>query len=116
MSEKNCCSFCGNEEAKPVIDLQVGPEGISTEALKWILNTGKSHICADCIQKFNDLSAKARNWPFPQKPYELKEGVHYYLENGYWVFTEFYLFQRGYCCESSCRHCVYGFKVKSECL
>ena len=42
-------------------------------------------------------------------------GVDYYLENGRWVFTAFYLRKRGYCCESGCRHCPYGFrKTKIE--
>lgn len=26
------------------------------------------------------------------------------------VFTEIFLKNRGYCCQSSCRHCPYGFK------
>ncbi|MEO8725012.1 MAG: DUF5522 domain-containing protein [Acidobacteriaceae bacterium] len=39
----------------------------------------------------------------------LIEGVDYYLENGYFVFTELYLLKRGTCCESGCRHCPYGF-------
>ena len=36
-------------------------------------------------------------------------GVDYYLEKGRWVFTALYLQKRGYCCESGCRHCPYGF-------
>ena len=35
------------------------------------------------------------------------EGKDFYLENGFVVFTESYLRQRGYCCESGCRHCPY---------
>jgi hypothetical protein len=31
------------------------------------------------------------------------------MENGFMVFTATYLRQRGYCCESGCRHCPYGF-------
>jgi hypothetical protein len=38
--------------------------------------------------------------------------VHYYKEDVYRVFTEFYLISRGYCCRSGCRHCPYGFKAK----
>ena len=34
-------------------------------------------------------------------------GRDYYLENGYMVFTEYYLLQRGRCCGSGCRHCPY---------
>jgi hypothetical protein len=39
----------------------------------------------------------------------LVEGVDYYREGPYTVFTEYYLRERGYCCESGCRHCPYGF-------
>ncbi|HYK04034.1 MAG TPA: DUF5522 domain-containing protein [Thermoanaerobaculia bacterium] len=38
------------------------------------------------------------------------EGVHFYREGQYYVFTELYLRERGYCCESGCRHCPYGFR------
>lgn len=42
---------------------------------------------------------------------ELIQGVHYYInEQGYWVFTELYHQQRGFCCKSGCKHCPYGFK------
>jgi len=40
----------------------------------------------------------------------LIEGIDYYIENGFWVFTADYLKKRGYCCQSGCRHCPYGFK------
>jgi len=40
---------------------------------------------------------------------QLVEGIDYYRENGFVVFTERYLLNRGYCCESGCRHCPYGF-------
>jgi hypothetical protein len=39
----------------------------------------------------------------------LEEGADYYIENGLYVFTEHYLLKRGYCCQSGCRHCPYGF-------
>jgi hypothetical protein len=39
----------------------------------------------------------------------LAEDVDYYIENGLYVFTEHYLLKRGYCCQSGCRHCPYGF-------
>jgi Family of unknown function (DUF5522) len=34
----------------------------------------------------------------------------FYFENGLMVFTEAYHLKRGYCCQSGCRHCPYGFK------
>lgn len=40
-------------------------------------------------------------------PQQLVEGVDYYLENSLFVFTQYYLQKRGYCCENDCRHCPY---------
>jgi hypothetical protein len=40
---------------------------------------------------------------------QLVEGIDYYTENGFVVFTAHYLRNRGFCCESGCRHCPYGF-------
>jgi hypothetical protein len=40
----------------------------------------------------------------------LTEGVDYYIENGLYVFTAEYLLKRGYCCQSGCRHCPYGYQ------
>jgi hypothetical protein len=39
----------------------------------------------------------------------LVEGVDYYFENGLMVFTREYHLKRGYCCQSGCRNCPYGF-------
>ncbi len=46
----------------------------------------------------------------------LVEGVDFYYEGPYMVFTETFLLERGYCCESGCRHCPWGFKrdVRSD--
>ncbi|MBK7992325.1 MAG: hypothetical protein IPK14_02600 [Blastocatellia bacterium] len=30
------------------------------------------------------------------------------------VLTDKYLLKRGYCCESGCRHCPYGFNKKHK--
>jgi hypothetical protein len=40
----------------------------------------------------------------------LVEGEDFYREGEFIVFTEKYLRDRGYCCESGCRHCPYGFR------
>lgn len=45
---------------------------------------------------------------------QLLEGVDYYLENGYFVFTEYYLAKRGKCCGSGCRHCPYRKRNKNN--
>lgn len=40
----------------------------------------------------------------------LVEGVDFYREGAALVFTESFHLRRGYCCESGCRHCPYGFR------
>ncbi len=46
---------------------------------------------------------------------ELQFGEDYYFNaDGLMVFTAAYLLKRGYCCESGCLHCPYGFKKASE--
>jgi len=45
---------------------------------------------------------------------ELTEGIDYTIENGRWIFTAAFLLRRGYCCESGCRNCPYGFRRPSE--
>ena len=44
----------------------------------------------------------------------LEEGYYYLSEEGYKVFTEQYHLKRGYCCESGCRHCPYGYDKKTN--
>ncbi|MDX1332200.1 MAG: DUF5522 domain-containing protein [Robiginitalea sp.] len=44
----------------------------------------------------------------------LEEGDFYWSPEGYRVFTARYLLKRGYCCESGCRHCPYGFNPKTQ--
>jgi hypothetical protein len=38
------------------------------------------------------------------------EGVDYIFENGLMVLTRSFLLERGFCCESGCRNCPYGFR------
>jgi len=40
---------------------------------------------------------------------KLEEGIDFYWEGPFLVFTEQYLRTRGSCCESGCRHCPWGF-------
>ena len=45
-------------------------------------------------------------------PDQLSPEDYYLNEDGLMIFTERYHLKRGYCCESSCKHCPYGFKEK----
>jgi hypothetical protein len=50
---------------------------------------------------------KAKDLP---KTNHLIEGIDFYVEKSFSVFTAWHHLKRGYCCENGCRHCPYGFK------
>lgn len=50
---------------------------------------------------------------FSRRP-KLDPEDYYMGEEGFIVFTEKYHLKRGYCCESKCRHCPYGFNDKNK--
>ena len=37
----------------------------------------------------------------------------YYSTDGYIIFTEKYHLKRGYCCKSNCKHCPFGYDIKT---
>jgi len=43
----------------------------------------------------------------------LLPGDFYKTPEGYIIFTEQYLLRRGHCCLSGCKHCPYGFNIKT---
>jgi len=51
----------------------------------------------------NDAESLNLSWPIPV----LIENTHYYMENGFMVFTEAYHLARGRCCGNACRHCPF---------
>ncbi len=44
----------------------------------------------------------------------LIEGVDFYYENSFIVFTEKYHLDKGYCCGNGCRHCPYEYESVPE--
>lgn len=44
----------------------------------------------------------------------LEPDDYYFNKEGYRVFTEKYHLKRGYCCQSGCKHCPYGFDSKTQ--
>lgn len=70
-------------------------------------------LCNDCLKKFDELTKFSLENKFPKRPTEMVEGLHFYMENGYFVFTELYHYLKGCCCKNGCRHCVYGIHKNS---
>lgn len=50
---------------------------------------------------------------FSDKINNLDPEDYYMSEEGYIVFTEKYHLKRGYCCKSGCKHCPYGYNIKT---
>jgi len=70
-----------------------------------VIRLSYNHVTGLTINKFNNLNQMKKIIP-------LEEGDFYLSEEGYKVFTKQYHLKRGYCCESGCRHCPYGYDVK----
>ena len=85
---------------------------LSNDTRVFLTKTFYGCLCNDCLRQLDQLVAREKEFPFPGPGGELIEGIHYYQEDVYRVFTEFYHVSRGYCCRSGCRHCAYGFKKR----
>ena len=48
------------------------------------------------------------------KKKSLENDDFYYSNDGYIIFTEKYHLNRGYCCKSNCKHCPYGYDIKTD--
>ncbi|MBI3237727.1 MAG: cysteine-rich CWC family protein [Flavobacteriia bacterium] len=82
---------------------------LSSETIRFLERTEYGCLCATCLAHYQALTDEAQSTAFPTDRESLIENKHYYMENGYVVFTELYHFLRGFCCKNGCRHCVYGF-------
>ena len=112
MTNKTCAmcgaSFgCGNNSQQPCWCSQY-------PAIMPIEN-GQDCRCPECLttiiqEKINDFvqnNPVKMAIPTQYKNKELIQDIDYYLENGNYVFTEWYHRKRGYCCGNACRHCPY---------
>ncbi len=91
----------GNVAHCPCSEMIVG-KGLSA----FLKKTKYDCLCNSCLKELESKVALALDHETSRKH---TEGVHYYIEDGNLVFTEFAHIQRGYCCQSSCRHCAYGY-------
>lgn len=87
---------------------------VSPETNEYLSKTNYDCLCTNCLNDLNKIVAKAKENPFPKGGRFLTENIHFYKENGLFVFTEFYHITRGYCCKNDCRHCGYGYKNKTN--
>ncbi len=76
------------------------------ETKAFLGKTNYDCLCNDCLLEVDNLVSRVA----VDQSDEIAEGKDYYMDNGLVVYTEMYHIKRGYCCNSGCRHCAYGFK------
>lgn len=106
------CKRCGSRfECKvgDVSNCQCSTISLSDVTRKFLDHTYFGCLCATCLTEMESKVSVLNGKSFP-KPSEQIENFHYYIENGFYVFTEQYHLLRGSCCNSGCRHCAYGLK------
>lgn len=90
-----------------VLHCQCNEVRLSEATQAYLGQTEYDCLCKKCLQELDAMVQKTASYPFPKRGEPLIEGLHYYMENQFFVFTEFYHLSRGYCCQSGCRHCAY---------
>ena len=111
--EEKYCPKCNVKFTCKVGDIakcQCTEVEISESTANFLETTFYDCLCKDCLETIDQNIKASKRYQFPTQKEMFIEGLHYYIENNNWVFTELYHTLRGYCCQSGCRHCVYGFK------
>ncbi|MBF0598099.1 cysteine-rich CWC family protein [Faecalibacter rhinopitheci] len=78
---------------------------------EYLAKTSYDCICNNCLEEVNNYALLSEKYPFPQHPTQYIEGIHYYLDGQYWVFTNYFHYLKGSCCKNNCRHCAYGYSL-----
>ncbi len=109
--EHKYCPRCNADFECKVGDIancQCSTVSLTAETLSFLQSTHYGCLCKKCMAEIAQMVKFSQQHPFPQQKELMIPGLHYYVENGQWVFTELYHIQRGYCCNNGCRHCAYG--------
>lgn len=110
--EKHCpkCNIPFTCKMGDIANCQCNSVHIGEATIKFLTQSFYDCLCKDCLAKIDYNINTAKRYQFPTQKEMFIEELHYYKENNNWVFTELYHLLRGHCCQSGCRHCVYGFK------
>ncbi|MBK7222154.1 MAG: cysteine-rich CWC family protein [Saprospiraceae bacterium] len=87
---------------------------LSELTLTFLQKTSYSCLCNACLRQYEAWVGEAAKNVGTANGDGLVEGIHYYIEDGKWVFTPVYHIERGHCCQSGCRHCPYGYDSKQQ--
>lgn len=106
------CRRCGEHFdcfANSIEKCQCNVVKLQSATRAFLHETSWGCLCNSCLLDIDKKIEMTQNVLLPVAS-ELEESVHYYVENGLWVFTEYYHMLRGHCCKSGCRHCPYGYE------
>jgi hypothetical protein len=109
----NKCPRCNSDftcKSESIIDCPCYKIELNSKTQYYLNNTAYGCLCTTCLIELDELNQKAVTIPLPETRGEFIENLHYYLDGNFWVFTEFYHIQRGYCCGNNCKHCAYNKK------
>ncbi|MEO6819695.1 MAG: cysteine-rich CWC family protein [Ginsengibacter sp.] len=115
--EEKYCPKCNNTftcKMGDIANCQCNAIQISENTTQFLENAFYDCLCKSCLQKIDQNIKASKRYHFPTQKEMFIEGLHYYLDNNNWVFTELYHTLRGFCCQNGCRHCVYGFKKQEK--
>ena len=108
------CPRCTNEMTCRPDDIAQCPctdIAISDKLKTFLSKTSYDCLCNSCLKELESLLNKINEDEQHVSNKELVKGVHFYIDQGQYVFTEYYHIQRGSCCENQCRHCAYGLRL-----
>ncbi len=113
--ENKKCQRCGENfscQASNISVCDCSSIELKVETKEFLAKTYYDCLCPNCLQALDQYAELAKQYPFPNDRTMFIPQIHYYIEGQYWVFTEFYHYEKGRCCGNNCRHCAYGFKQK----
>lgn len=106
------CKRCNTSfdcNSDQILDCSCSTINLSEETKSYLSKTSYDCLCTKCLNEIEHFHQLKLSYPFPTNPKEFVEGIHYYIEGPYWVFTNYYHYLKGSCCKNNCRHCAYGF-------
>ena len=109
--EKSCPKCDASFECKmgDIVNCQCNSVQLNADTISFLSQTYFDCLCKNCLAEIEHDVNSSKKYNFPTHSAMFVEDLHYYRENGAWVFTELYHLLRGNCCGNGCRHCVYGF-------
>ena len=104
------CNVTFECNANDISNCQCNEITLSEKTKTFMGETNYNCLCANCLTELESLVNDNHNLRRTLNPQNLLEGVHFYKEDGLFVFTELYHYLKGSCCGNNCKHCAYGNK------